>query len=81
MALLDHGRGADSGRRSHEKLPPDSPMASKVLQIDSACEGHPDPDAVRALATTSLGLVNDEVRQKACMYRICQAAGRSDEVA
>ena len=71
------GFGAGDNVGSHEKLPGDNPTASKVLQIENACNENDDGSTIRLLATTTFGLVDDEVRRRTCMYSICHRGSRA----
>ena len=71
------GFGAGDNVGSYEKPCLDSPTASKVLQVENARKKNDGGNTLRLLATTSFGLVDDEVRRRTCMYGICHTASRA----
>ena len=67
-AELDHAQGnADSSGHSLERL---HGQRAKVVEILACCQGQRKHDQLARLATSTGGLVDDEVRRLACMFGI-----------
>lgn len=81
----EHAQGLDPKHhveKTAETLPPltagnssddlDDSKTRKLNEVLTACQGQ-DLDALKALAISDAGLINDHARRSACMIR-CEAA-------
>lgn len=65
-AELDHAQGNETS--SGPSLETQHEQRTKVIEILACCQGPRKHDQLAQLATSTNGLVDDEVRRRACMF-------------